>query len=83
MIKLQVASFFAILRFLLFPRTFMLFVTCSILPPFVTGQLRDMSSESVKENASVVDSSLTECKHDVGNSDDPGSYIVCFFVTYI
>ncbi|QHO10879.1 hypothetical protein HN51_068756 [Arachis hypogaea] len=31
-----------------------------------------MSSDSAKENASVVDSSLTEWKHDIGNSDDPG-----------
>ncbi|KAJ6712383.1 hypothetical protein OIU79_008579 [Salix purpurea] len=30
-----------------------------------------MSSDSAKENASVVDSSLTEWKHDMGNSDDP------------
>ncbi|KAJ1416066.1 YTH domain [Sesbania bispinosa] len=29
-----------------------------------------MSSDSVKENASVVDSSVTEWKHDIGNSDD-------------
>lgn len=32
-----------------------------------------MSSDSAKENASVVDSSLTEWKHDMGNSDDPGN----------
>ncbi|XP_024954173.2 uncharacterized protein LOC102622363 isoform X10 [Citrus sinensis] len=31
-----------------------------------------MSSDTAKENASVVDSSVTE-KHDVGNSDDPES----------
>ena len=31
-----------------------------------------MSSDTAKENASVVDSSVTE-KHDVGNSDDPGN----------
>ena len=31
-----------------------------------------MSSDSAKENASVVDSSVTEWKHDIGNSDDPG-----------
>ncbi|KAG6791789.1 hypothetical protein POTOM_000922 [Populus tomentosa] len=31
-----------------------------------------MSSDSAKENASVVDSSVTEWKHDMGNSDDPG-----------
>ncbi|KAJ6341896.1 hypothetical protein OIU78_009943 [Salix suchowensis] len=34
---------------------------------------KDMSSDSAKENASVVDSSLTEWKHDMGNSDDPES----------
>lgn len=33
---------------------------------------RDMSSDTAKENASVVDSSVTEWKHDMGNSDDPG-----------
>ncbi|XP_073261212.1 uncharacterized protein [Populus alba] len=32
-----------------------------------------MSSDSAKENASVVDSSVTEWKHDMGNSDDPES----------
>ncbi|XP_010540293.1 PREDICTED: YTH domain-containing protein 1 isoform X2 [Tarenaya hassleriana] len=32
-----------------------------------------MSSDTAKENASVVDSSLTEWKHDIGNSDDPES----------
>ncbi|KAI4315340.1 hypothetical protein L6164_028161 [Bauhinia variegata] len=32
-----------------------------------------MSSDSAKENASVVDSSLTERKQDIGNSDDPES----------
>lgn len=31
-----------------------------------------MSSDTAKENASVVDSSVTE-KHDMGNSDDPGN----------
>lgn len=31
-----------------------------------------MSSDTAKENASVVDSSVTE-KLDVGNSDDPGN----------
>lgn len=34
---------------------------------------RDMSSDTAKENASVVDSSVTEWKQDMGNSDDPGS----------
>ncbi|CAK7335407.1 unnamed protein product [Dovyalis caffra] len=34
---------------------------------------KDMSSDSAKENASVVDSSVTEWKHDIGNSDDPES----------
>ncbi|CAN1332741.1 Zinc finger CCCH domain-containing protein 45 [Linum perenne] len=29
-----------------------------------------MSSDTAKENASVVDSSVTDWKHDVGNSDD-------------
>ncbi|TKY70884.1 30-kDa cleavage and polyadenylation specificity factor 30 [Spatholobus suberectus] len=32
-----------------------------------------MSSDSAKENASVVDSSVTEWRHDIGNSDDPES----------
>lgn len=32
-----------------------------------------MSSDTAKENASVVDSSVTEWKQDMGNSDDPGS----------
>ncbi|KAB1217143.1 Zinc finger CCCH domain-containing protein 45 [Morella rubra] len=32
-----------------------------------------MSSDTAKENASVVDSSVTEWKHDMGNSDDPES----------
>lgn len=31
-----------------------------------------MSSDTAKEDASVVDSSVTE-KHDMGNSDDPGN----------
>jgi len=31
-----------------------------------------MSSDSTKENASVVDSSVTEWRNDIGNSDDPG-----------
>ncbi|KAF9689417.1 hypothetical protein SADUNF_Sadunf01G0090100 [Salix dunnii] len=34
-----------------------------------------MSSDSAKENASVVDSSLTEWKHDMGNSDDPEKHM--------
>uniref|UniRef100_A0A2N9HA22 YTH domain-containing family protein n=1 Tax=Fagus sylvatica TaxID=28930 RepID=A0A2N9HA22_FAGSY len=34
---------------------------------------RDMSSDTAKENASVVDSSVTEWKQDMGNSDDPES----------
>ncbi|RZC31140.1 YTH domain-containing protein 1-like isoform X1 [Glycine soja] len=32
-----------------------------------------MSSDSAKENASVVDSSVTEGRNDIGNSDDPES----------
>ncbi|KAK9276746.1 hypothetical protein L1049_006282 [Liquidambar formosana] len=32
-----------------------------------------MSSDTAKENASVVDSSVTEWKHDMGNMDDPES----------
>ncbi|KAL2987414.1 hypothetical protein AAZX31_11G027500 [Glycine max] len=32
-----------------------------------------MSSDSAKENASVVDSSVTEWRNDIGNSDDPES----------
>ncbi|GLT78308.1 hypothetical protein SLA2020_498480 [Shorea laevis] len=32
-----------------------------------------MSSDTTRENASVVDSSVTEWKHDMGNSDDPES----------
>lgn len=31
-----------------------------------------MSSDTAKENASVVDSSVTDWKHDMGNFDDPG-----------
>ncbi|KAJ9147819.1 hypothetical protein P3X46_029937 [Hevea brasiliensis] len=34
-----------------------------------------MSSDTAKENASVVDSSVTEWKHDMGNFDDPESPI--------
>ncbi|KAG6788404.1 hypothetical protein POTOM_004470 [Populus tomentosa] len=37
-----------------------------------------MSSDSAKENASVVDSSVTEWKHDMGNSDDPGGSWISF-----
>ncbi|KAL5164929.1 Zinc finger CCCH domain-containing protein 45 [Glycine soja] len=33
----------------------------------------DMSSDSAKENASVVDSSVIEWRNDIGNSDDPES----------
>ncbi|KAK7406196.1 hypothetical protein VNO78_07816 [Psophocarpus tetragonolobus] len=33
----------------------------------------DMSSDSAKENTSVVDSSVTEWRNDIGNSDDPES----------
>lgn len=33
-----------------------------------------MSSDTAKENASVVDSSLTDWKQDLGNSDDPGKF---------
>ncbi|KAF5460762.1 hypothetical protein F2P56_020608 [Juglans regia] len=33
-----------------------------------------MSSDTAKENASVVDSSVTEWKQDMGNSDDPESF---------
>ncbi|CAN6712811.1 unnamed protein product [Malus baccata var. baccata] len=32
----------------------------------------DMSCDTTKENASVVDSSVTDWKQDIGNSDDPG-----------
>ncbi|KAM1034583.1 hypothetical protein PS1_038276 [Malus domestica] len=31
-----------------------------------------MSCDTTKENASVVDSSVTDWKQDIGNSDDPG-----------
>lgn len=40
----------------------------------------DMSSDSAKENASVVDSTVTEWKQDIGNSDDPGVDNVCSVV---
>lgn len=40
-----------------------------------------MSSDTAKENASVVDSSVTE-KHDVGNSDDPGNKDTCSIYLY-
>ncbi|XP_058009601.1 uncharacterized protein LOC110649441 isoform X3 [Hevea brasiliensis] len=36
---------------------------------------KKMSSDTAKENASVVDSSVTEWKHDMGNFDDPESPI--------
>lgn len=36
---------------------------------------RGMSSDTAKENASVVDSSLTDWKQDIGNSDDPGKFV--------
>lgn len=42
-----------------------------------------MSSDSAKENASVVDSSVTEWKHDMGNSDDPGNKTVQVLSHYI
>lgn len=32
-----------------------------------------MSSDTAKENASVVDSSVTEWKNDMGNMDGPGT----------
>lgn len=32
-----------------------------------------MSSDTAKENASVVDSSVTEGKRDMGYSEDPGN----------
>jgi hypothetical protein len=32
-----------------------------------------MSCDTAKENASVVDSSVTERKEDMGNSDEPGN----------
>ncbi|CAK9135931.1 unnamed protein product [Ilex paraguariensis] len=34
---------------------------------------QDMSSDTAKEDASVVDSSVTEWKHDLGNLDDRGT----------
>jgi hypothetical protein len=41
-----------------------------------------MSSDSAKENASVVDSSVTEWKHDMGNSDDPGNETVQVLIIF-
>lgn len=38
-----------------------------------------MSSDTAKENASVVDSSLTDWKQDIGNSDDPGKLLSISF----
>lgn len=35
-----------------------------------------MSSDTARENASVVDSSVTEWKNDMGNSDDLGKIMV-------
>jgi hypothetical protein len=40
---------------------------------FYSFQAGDMSSDTAKENASVVDSSVTEWKQEMGNSDDPGN----------
>lgn len=40
-----------------------------------------MSSDSAKENASVVDSSVSEWKQDIGNSDDPGGDYVSSLVS--
>lgn len=37
-----------------------------------------MSSDTAREDASVVDSSVTEWKHDMGNSDGPGKMIAYF-----
>ncbi|XP_020517333.1 YTH domain-containing protein 1 isoform X2 [Amborella trichopoda] len=37
------------------------------------GMVKDSSIESLKENGSIVDSSLTDSKHDLDNLDDPGS----------
>lgn len=42
-----------------------------------------MSSDSAKENASVVDSSVSEWKLDIGNSDDPGMDCVCSLILRI
>lgn len=33
----------------------------------------DMSSDTAKDNASVVDSSATDWKQEMGNTDDPGN----------
>lgn len=38
-----------------------------------------MSCDTTKENASVVDSSVTDWKQDIGNSDDPGNKSVSSF----
>lgn len=35
----------------------------------------DMSSDTAKDNASVVDSSATDWKQEMGNTDDPGNKI--------
>lgn len=39
------------------------------------GIVEDSLTETIKEYTSVVDSSLTECKHDLENCDDPESSI--------
>ncbi|RDY02714.1 30-kDa cleavage and polyadenylation specificity factor 30, partial [Mucuna pruriens] len=50
-------------------------VICTVLLAvlFLVLVNSDMSSDSAKENASVVDSSVTEWRNDIGNSDDPES----------
>lgn len=42
-----------------------------------------MSCDTAKENASVVDSSVTERKEDMGNSDEPGNWMNFFLYNII
>ncbi|XP_057977021.1 uncharacterized protein LOC131164081 isoform X2 [Malania oleifera] len=47
--------------------------TAETISPSAEEVNKDMSCDTTKENASVVDSSLTEWKHEMGNLDDPES----------
>lgn len=42
-----------------------------------------MSCDTAKENASVVDSSVTERKEGMGNSDEPGNWMTFFLYNII
>ena len=57
------------MRLSLSPQFFNLFFFCYIR----TEAIKDMSSDTAKENASVVDSSVTEWKQDMENLDDQGN----------